>query len=107
MFVGLVESGSRPVRLPEGRRLPTVPSHVSGVARQEDSLGGVEDLLPPVTVRGVGVLPAEVLRHLPGGELSLADVAEVPGQVDGLPLHQGSQQGHVTRLPPPGRKAQT
>ena len=69
-----------------------------------DLLGSHNEVLPPVVV---GVLPAEVLGHLPGGELSLADVAEVPGQVDGLPLHQGSQQGHVTRLSPPGRKAQT
>ena len=45
---------------------------------------GVDQLLPPVRVRGVRVLPAEVLGHLPRGELRLADGVEVPGQVNGF-----------------------
>ena len=63
-----------------------------------------EQIFPPVDV---AVLPGEELRHLPGRELRLTDVSEVPGEVDGLPLHQAGQQGHVTRLPPPGRQRQT
>lgn len=31
---------------------------------------------------GVGVLPVQVLAHGLGGELRLADVAEIPRQVD-------------------------
>ena len=52
-------------------------------------------------------MSAHVLGHLTCGELRLTDVSEVPGEVDGLPLHQAGQQGHVTRLPPPGRERQT
>ena len=52
------------------------------------------------------MLSGQELRHLPGGELRLTDVAEVPGEVYGLPLHQAGQQGHVTRLPPPGREGE-
>ena len=42
-----------------------------------DESGLEEELLPPVDLRGVGLVPAHVLRHLPGRELRLADVAEV------------------------------
>jgi hypothetical protein len=62
-------------------------------------LGSVEELLPAVHVRWLRVLPAEVLCHLPGGELCLADVAKVSGQVDCLTLYQAGQQGHISRLP--------
>ena len=68
------------------------------------SLSGHQEIFPPVDVT---VLPAEELRHWSGGELCLTDVAEVPGEVYGLPLHQAGQQGHVTRLPPPGWQRQT
>ena len=54
-------------------------------------LGGIQNFLSAVALRGVSVLPAEVLRHLPGRELGLTDVAKVPRQVDGLPLHQARQ----------------
>ena len=67
-------------------------------------LGGHQEIFPPVDVT---VLPAEELGHWSGGELCLTDVAEVPGEVDGLPLHQAGQQGHVGRLPPPGRECHT
>ena len=63
-----------------------------------------QHLLPPVHVAGVHHLSAEELRHLLGGELGLAHVAKVPGEMDGLALHQRGQQSHVTRLPPPGRQ---
>ena len=45
-------------------------------------LGGHQEIFPPVDVT---VLPAEELRHWSGGELCLTDVAEVPGEVYGLP----------------------
>ena len=65
------------------------------------SLGGVQQLLPPVQLGRVrALLPSQELRYGPGGELRLTDVAEVPGEVYGLPLHQAGQQGHVGRLPP-------
>ena len=67
-----------------------------------DSLGGVQQLLPPVQLGGVRGLPGEVLRHGPGGELRLAHVAEVAREVDSLALHQRGQQRHVGRLPPTG-----
>ena len=52
------------------------------------------------------MLPAEVLGHLPGGELGLTDVAKVPRQVDRLPLHQAGQQGHIAGLSSPGWQSQ-
>ena len=55
---------------------------------------------------GILVGPGQVLGHLPGRELGLAHVAKVPGQVDGLPLHQRGQQGHVACLPAAGRQAE-
>ena len=64
-------------------------------------LCGEKEILPAIHVR---MLPGEVLRHGPRGELGLADVAKVPGEMDGLALHQRGQQSHVTRLPPPGRQ---
>ena len=48
------------------------------------SLGGEDELPPPVDVGVVGVLPAEKLADLARGELGLADVAKVPRQVDRL-----------------------
>jgi len=45
------------------------------------------------------MLSWEILRNLPGWELCLTHVPEVPGQVDRLPLHQGCQQGHVDTYP--------
>jgi hypothetical protein len=62
-------------------------------------LGSVEELLPAVHVRWLGVLPAEVLCHLPGRELCLADIAKVSGQVDRLTLYEAGQQGHIRCLP--------
>ena len=54
----------------------------------------------------ISLLPAEVLGHLPGGELGLTDVAKVPRQVDRLPLHQAGQQGHIAGLSSPGWQSQ-
>ena len=68
-----------------------------------NSLGGGHEVPPPVHVL---VLPGEVLRHGPRGELRLADVAEVSREVDSLALHQRGQQRHVTSLPPPRRQRQ-
>ena len=67
------------------------------------SPGGNDEVLPPAELRGgdvvcgrrggrgcddggggVQVLPAEVLGHLAGGELGLADVPKVSRQVDRL-----------------------
>ena len=70
----------------------------------DDVLGGEEELPPPGHLLGALGPRGEVLGDLPGGELGLADVAEVPRQVDRLPLHQARQQGHVGRLPPPRGK---
>ena len=67
-------------------------------------LRGHEELLPAVHVGGLGVLPAEVLRHLPGGELCLADVPKISSKMDGFPLHQGGKQGDVGSLPPACRE---
>ena len=47
-------------------------------------LGGEKEILPAIHVR---VLPGEILRHGPRGELGLADIAKVPSQVNGLALH--------------------
>jgi len=52
--------------------------------RTRDSLGRQQHVFPRVQLVGVRVLPVQVLAHGFGGELRLADVAEVPGQVDGL-----------------------
>ena len=48
------------------------------------SLGGEDELPPPVDVGVVGVLPAHELADLSRRELGLADVAKVPRQVDRL-----------------------
>ena len=50
----------------------------------EYSLGGKDELPPPVDVRVVGVLPAQELAHLPRRELRLAHVPKVPRQMYGL-----------------------
>ena len=60
-----------------------------------------KEILPAIHVR---VLPGEVLRHGPRGELGLTDVAKVPGEMNSLALHQRGQEGHVTSLSPPGRQ---
>ena len=69
-------------------------------------LSCIENFFSAVALRGVCVLSAEVLGHLPGRELSLTDVAKVPRQVDRLPLHQARKQGHVASLPPPSWQCQ-
>ena len=66
-----------------------------------DEIGLKQELLPPVDLGRVGLVSTHVLCHLSGRELRLTNVAEVPGEVYGLPLHQAGQQGHVGRLPPP------
>jgi hypothetical protein len=56
----------------------------SGFQRQNsrNSLGSVDELLSTVGLRWIRVLSAEVLRDLPRWELSLADVSEIPRQMD-------------------------
>ena len=49
-----------------------------------DSLGGQQHVFSRVELVGVRVLPVQVLAHGFGRELRLADIAEVPGQVDGF-----------------------
>lgn len=49
-----------------------------------NSLGGQQHVFPRVQLVGIRVLPVEVLAHGFGGELGLADVAEVSGKVHGL-----------------------
>ena len=50
-----------------------------------DGLGGQHQVLPPVLVHGVlSDSAGHVLRDLPGRELRLANIAEVPGEMNGL-----------------------
>ncbi len=49
-------------------------------------LSGEYEVLAAVLLRCVLVGPGEEFRHLSGGELGLANVAEIPRQVNGLPL---------------------
>ena len=58
-----------------------------------DSLGGQQHVFPGVQLGGVCVLPVQVLAHGFGRELCLADVAEVPGQVDGFTCRGGTAAG--------------
>ena len=56
------------------------------------SLGGEDELPPPVHIVVGCVLPAEELADLARRELGLADVAKVPCQVDRLALNtEGSR----------------
>lgn len=48
------------------------------------SLGGQDHLLARAGLFGLAVLPRQVLSHRLTGELGLAGVAEVPGQVQSL-----------------------
>ena len=66
-------------------------------------LGGEKEILPAIHVR---VLPGEILRHGPRGELGLTDISKVPGQVNSLALHKRGQQSDITSLPPPGRQCE-
>ena len=49
-----------------------------------DGLGGEHQVLPPVLLHGVVGGPRHVLRDLPGWKLCLANIAEVPGQMNSL-----------------------
>jgi len=56
----------------------------SGFQRHDsrNSLGSVDELLSTVGLRRIRVLSAEVLRDLPRRKLRLADVSEIPRQMD-------------------------
>ena len=53
-----------------------------------DEAGLEDELLPPVDLGGVAVGAAHELGDLARGELGLADVAEVPGEVDSLAFNK-------------------
>ena len=48
-------------------------------------LGGEDEVLPPVLVHGVVVVPGHVLRNLPRRELRLTHVTEISCQMNCLP----------------------
>lgn len=52
------------------------------------SLGSQKHVFPGVELRGVGVLPAQVLCRRLGWELRFTDVPEVPSQVNGFTCEQ-------------------
>ena len=49
-----------------------------------DGLGGQHEVLPPVLVHGVVVVPGHVLRNLPRRELRLTHVTEISCQMNCL-----------------------
>lgn len=79
-----------------GLARPVTPhKHRAGRADQSNapshSLCRQQHVFPRVQLVGVGVLPVQVLAHGLGGELCLADVAEVPRQVDRFTWGTGSR----------------